>query len=1254
MCYHTMYRDDINNDFDRDNSRRKISMGKRMRGRFLAGILAAALLCTAIPQTAYAADGFVPRTTDPGNNSNYTDGNPYAKFAGTNNCTYYAWGRARELLGYRPHVWEGNAGDWWYNNDGYARGSTPRLGAIMCWGPSGDAVGHVAVVEAIHGDGRISFSEASYIPSYAFAYQTKYISELSNIYRGIFQGYIYLPGVPVSPAPSPDEEGSDMQAPFTRTIADGDYHIVTALDDNMCLDIEGASQENGANAQIWHGTEDELQVFTVTWLGTDKGYKIILRNSGKSLDVAGRSRKNGTNVWQWEHFNPSEHTQDWVINEVDNGAYYTIQSRGSGFYLDVDEGIAADGTNVKIWKGNGGTAQKWRFIPAGTQTIPNGDYYIMSDVGGNMCLDAEAKENGDDSAIIARKTGQESQIYTVSYLANGFYKIFNKNSGKSLDVYLGETTRGANVCLWSGGYNGGHNQQWTIRESGGGSYYIQPRNSGHYLDVANGSAAEGTNVWTTAWMGGAAAQKWKFLPCSLQKLDPPTATSPSGAEVEAGTGIGLSCGVTGASIYYTINGADPTRQSALYIDPIIVTENMTIRAIAVKEGYQDSDVAVFTYTVKQASLEDPEKPDDPSQPEEEIPEEDIPESGVIPDGLWVAGLAEDGYAYTGGKVKPKVRVYDHRTPLKEKTDYTISYKNNTAAYGFDATDPAFDAKKAPTIIVTAKGNYSGKETLPFRILPLDINSSDFAADDMSIACKKRAQRPNPILMWGDRKLKNHKDYTTACYFCDGADKRKVEAVSKPGVYEIRFTGKGNFTGVRQISLSVTDSLKLISKANVARIPKQSYTGGAVMPALTVKYGGEELKEGEDYTVSYSKNTEVGTAYAIVAGIEEAGYSGTKRVSFQISGTPIKKATVEGLEKKEFYYDGMDITPQLTLHIGMGGQRTLTQGKDYTVAWQKNRNAGTASVVFTGKGAYTGTLKKTFQIGKFDIAANADGRFTVRLDQEEVPYTKGGAKPKVTVTFKGGNGFEQILKEGEDYTLTYRNHTAVNDGSNLGKRPTVTVVGKGNFKGTYKTKLTYRIAARDIGALTLTAADRTYQNKKNAFATKVTITDSDGRALSVGKDYNRTYTYTYKEETIVKNGAAVDGAVIRASGDVVKPGDIIPAGTVLIVTVTAKEGGNYTGKITGEYRIIQASISSASVSVLKQIYTGRPITLDRNQIMVRRKGKRVDPNEYEIVPGSYKNNVKKGTASVKIRGVGNYGGIKTVTFVIRAKKFVWWT
>ena len=52
-------------------------------------------------------------------------------------------------------------------NDGYKRGSTPKLGAIACWslgvvGIGNDGAGHVAVVEQINSDGSIIVSESNY------------------------------------------------------------------------------------------------------------------------------------------------------------------------------------------------------------------------------------------------------------------------------------------------------------------------------------------------------------------------------------------------------------------------------------------------------------------------------------------------------------------------------------------------------------------------------------------------------------------------------------------------------------------------------------------------------------------------------------------------------------------------------------------------------------------------------------------------------------------------------------------------------------------------------------------------------------------------------------------------------------------------------------------------------------------------------------------------------------------------------------
>lgn len=650
-------------------------------------------------------------------------------------------------------------------------------------------------------------------------------------------------------------------------------------------------------------------------------------------------------------------------------------------------------------------------------------------------------------------------------------------------------------------------------------------------------------------------------------------------------------------------------------------------------------------------------PDQPGQPDPiygDVLPEDVPADGKIPEGLWIAGVAGMGYDYTGKTVKPEVRVYDHMTRLKEKTDYTIAYKNNTKAYETAAGEAGFEEKKAPTITVTGKGNYTGKETQTFRILRLDIGADDspFVADNMTIAYKNAVQRPIPVLLWNDRKLKNKTEYAVAYY--DSTGEKKLDSVKEEGNYIVELAGQGNFTGTRRIGLTITGQLKLMSKMTVPKIPDKVYTGSAIEPAVTVRDGRTQLNAGEHYTVTYSRNTQVGTAYAIITGRAEAGYSGTKRVSFKIKGTAINKAVVTGLSGKNFVYGGINHEPELALRIKIDGrEEPLERGTHYTVSWQKNRDAGTATVTFTGKGRYTGTLKRTFKIQPYNIAGDEKGRIQAAPENAAVPYAKGGAKQGAVVTFTRDDGTTQTLTEGRDYTLSYQNINALSDGSG-GKQPTITVKGKGNFAGTYTKKLTYRITTQDIGRLTLTAADKTYQNRKNNHAAKVTVTDLNGKSLQAGTDYEKAFVYTYKNETAVKTGTAADSATaVRKAGEAVDKNDVIPAGTVLQVKVTARDGGNYTGTLTGEYRVAQASISSASVSVSKQTYTGQEITPDQSQFTVKIKGQKIPDDQWEIVPGSYKNNVKKGTASVTIRGLENYGGVKTVKFTIGAKGFLWW-
>ena len=82
----------------------------------------------------------------------------------------------------------------------------------------------------------------------------------------------------------------------------------------------------------------------------------------------------------------------------------------------------------------------------------------------------------------------------------------------------------------------------------------------------------------------------------LEQVAAPTFT-PAAGEYTAAQSVEIACATDGASIYYTTDGTDPTAASSAYTDAIAVGETMTIKAIAVKEGMTDSEIATAAYTI---------------------------------------------------------------------------------------------------------------------------------------------------------------------------------------------------------------------------------------------------------------------------------------------------------------------------------------------------------------------------------------------------------------------------------------------------------------------------------------------------------------------------------------------------------------------------------------------------------------------------------------------------------------------------------
>lgn len=225
-----------------------------------------------------------------------------------------------------------------------------------------------------------------------------------------------------------------------------------------------------------------------------------------------------------------------------------------------------------------------------------------------------------------------------------------------------------------------------------------------------------------------------------------------------------------------------------------------------------------------------------------------------------------------------------------------------------------------------------------------------------------------------------------------------------------------------------------------------YTGSEVtQPDMEITVNGVTLKEDSDYEVSYSSNTEIGMA---TMDINFKGqYVGHLTRTFNVVQTDMSGdgITVTGIHNTR--YTGKKIVMS-KLAVQAGG-RTLTPGTDYTVAYKNNLNPGTAEITIAGKGNYTGTVVKTFNI----------------LILKGSTYTVGTMKYKVTNAATNGKGTVAIM--GTVKAKTDRTFTSLSVPSAVkigGITYNVTMVNVGAFSGyTYLKKVVIGNGIKAIGS-----------------------------------------------------------------------------------------------------------------------------------------------------------------------------------------------
>jgi len=255
---------------------------------------------------------------------------------------------------------------------------------------------------------------------------------------------------------------------------------------------------------------------------------------------------------------------------------------------------------------------------------------------------------------------------------------------------------------------------------------------------------------------------------------------------------------------------------------------------------------------------------------------------------------------------------------------------------------------------------------------------------------------------------------------------------------------------------------------------------------------------------------------------------------------IGKASVTGLSAK--IYTGKAITPMPTVKIG---STALTRNTDYTISYKNNTNAGTASLIITGKGKYTGTKTVTFTINK------AAQSITAKSSASTISVGKNA-----TVSITGAKG-----------TMSYKSsNTAVATVTSAGK-VTAKKVGTVKITATSAATSNYKAASKTVTIKVVPAATASLTATNQATGIKLTwkkVTGANGYKVYRGSTLIKTIT----------SGSTVSFVDKKANTN----------GTKYTYKVVAKgtTGDSTLSRSRVIYRVARPAISSATNSTSKKM------------------------------------------------------------------------
>lgn len=420
----------------------------------------------------------------------------------------------------------------------------------------------------------------------------------------------------------------------------------------------------------------------------------------------------------------------------------------------------------------------------------------------------------------------------------------------------------------------------------------------------------------------------------------------------------------------------------------------------------------------------------------------------------VEGIAAS-YTFVNKPIEPQtVEVVDGSVILTKNTDYTLEYGANQEV-----------GEDTGTVTIKGKGNYTGKVTEYFDIIPVDGSSGMTASIDPAYDTYNSPGNTATVTVTHQTGSGSHKVDLTAAnaeYTISATDLVTGQAITdhgatgtgdtltftKPAIYDITLKLTGDHRGEFHLSytllplsnedggltLTVDDETQKVftygdeidssGAAITVTADGNIVTDQCTLTYVYTPFEGTPTTTASPYTAEVLKNAGV---YTVTATPKDGStITGTGTFTFLILQRDLSKAILD-VNDTDLVFNHDEKRPSVTVTVD--GNAQPTKDTDYTITYYNNVNASNAAkavVTATGNN-FTGSKTAEFTIAPKPITAEMVD------DIPDQHYTGSAVIPPVTIT--DGN-YTLIL--GYDYT------TACED-----KGPgaaTVTITGTGNYTG----------------------------------------------------------------------------------------------------------------------------------------------------------------------------------------------------------------